>query len=405
MKALMWICHARRPLTVSELSKALSVKLGQTAISLKHCPSPNILLECCQGLVVVDSESMSIRLAHYTIQEYLIGHSDKLFLHAEAAMAATCLTYLLYDTFKEGPCFDPAVIESRIESNPFLTYASTYWGVHAQRSETDQDIQQLTFTFLASYNSVAYACQIMAFNKGRREEYWDFEECHSVTALHIASQFGLENTLQILLNQGEFPLDIATKMGTTPIIKAASRGHVAVMRMLLQRGANPYLQNRYGNALHCAAEAGYCDSIHELIRHGMSVNACQYYDRIPIFCTLDNDRASAFESLINLGADINARDEVGLSVFHRAALENCVNILDLTLRRRWTELESKSRQGCTTMHFAVIGNHTGILLKLLEAGADINAQDNNGLTPLNYATASHNDTDIVSFLLDHGAMD
>ena len=117
---LMWISHAKRSLAVNELSEALSVRLGQVNISPKHCPSSKMIVECCQGLVTLDSESMTIRLAHYAIQEYLIGQSEKLFPCAENNIAATCLTYLLFDAFKEGPCSGEMEIYSRIEKNPFL---------------------------------------------------------------------------------------------------------------------------------------------------------------------------------------------------------------------------------------------------------------------------------------------
>jgi hypothetical protein len=91
---LMWICHVKRAMTVYEPSDTSSVKLGQAAMSPKHCPPPKMMVECCQGLVAIDTEAMSIRLAHYPIQEYLVEHSNKLFLRAEANIAVICLTYL-----------------------------------------------------------------------------------------------------------------------------------------------------------------------------------------------------------------------------------------------------------------------------------------------------------------------
>jgi ankyrin repeat protein len=97
-------------------------------------------------------------------------------------------------------------------------------------------------------------------------------------------------------------------MGTTPIIKAASRGFVSTVKILLDRGADPHLENWYGNALHCAAEAGNCATIRELVTYGMSPNSCKQYLRSPLSCTIDNDHADAFEILITLGADINGID-------------------------------------------------------------------------------------------------
>jgi hypothetical protein len=179
ISSLMWICHAKRALTVTELSEALSIRVGQTNMSPKHCPSPTMIVECCQGLVTLDSESMSIRLAHYAIQEYLIGQSENLFPQAEGNIATTCLVYLLFDAFREGPCSKLLEIDSRVRKNPFLSYASRYWGLHAQSSGADPNVQQLVFAFLDSHNAIAGAYQIMEFEKLRREEYWTPEECFS----------------------------------------------------------------------------------------------------------------------------------------------------------------------------------------------------------------------------------
>ncbi|KFY15118.1 hypothetical protein V492_02220 [Pseudogymnoascus sp. VKM F-4246] len=402
MRTLMWICHAKRPMKVTDLSDAVSVKLDQTTMSTKHCPSAKMMIECCQGLVTIDPESTIIRFAHYTIQEYLIEHTSTLFPRAEANLAETCLTYLLFDTFKQGPCLDRDAIKLRIISSTFLTYAGRYWGVHVKGSEVDQVVQRLTFTFLGCHAAAASANQIMQYDKGYRQEYWDPEECYSTTSLHAASHFGLENTLRKLLDEDTLPIDAKTKMGSTPLIKAASRGHASLVRMLLQKGANKYLTNLYGTALHCAAEAGYSNTINELVHHGMSVNVCEQYDRIPITCTLDNDHAAAFETFVGLGADINVCDESGLTVFHKVAKGGCINIMDLILQRRWANIESESEHGLRAIHYAVIRGNTVVLANLLKAGADVNAPDSFGNIPLHYANMYSN-TEKISLLIEHGA--
>ncbi|OBT73030.1 hypothetical protein VF21_07727 [Pseudogymnoascus sp. 05NY08] len=402
MRTLMWICHAKCPIKVTDLSDAASVKLNQTTGSTKHCPSAKTMIECCQGLVTIDRESTIIRFAHYAVQEYLIEHTNTLFSRAEASLAETCLTYLLFDTFKQGPCVDKDTLKFRIESNTFLTYAARFWGVHVKGSEIDQVVQRLTFTFLDCRAAAASANQIMQYNKGYRQEYWDPEECYSTTALHTASHFGLENTLGKLLDESILPIDAKTKMGSTPLIKAASRGHVSLVRMLLQKGANKYLENLYGNALHCAAEAGHSNTINELVYHGMSVNVCEQYDRIPITCTLDNDHAAAFGTFVDLGADINVCDVSGLTVFHKVAKDGCINIMDLILQRRWANIEGECAYGFRAIHYAVIRGNLAVLANLLEAGAEVNAPDSSGNTPLHYANMYSN-IEKMALLIEHGA--
>ena len=386
---------------VFEVQDALSVKVGQDQPRTQHRPSRDMILACCQGLVSIDPESEDIRIAHFAIQEYLLEHSEELFVRPEAFIAEICLTYLLFSTFREGPCQAEHAIRSRLQSHNLLNYAAVYWGVHGRSAESDPMVQQLTHAFLRSPGAIASANQILAYSRSYREEYWDAEECSSVTALHVAGQFGLVRAFTATLDEKSLSVDTPTKMGTTPLIKAASSGHVSICQMLLQRGASPYLENWYGNALHCAAEAGKCEVISLLIHFGMSPNICPRYAKSPLQCTFDNDHAAAFATLVKFGANIESEKTHSVTILHAAAMWGTNDILDLILERRWAELEGRTEEGQTAMHYAAEGDDASILLQLLEAGADVNAQDDMGSTPLEYAL-EHENKQNVKLLLDYG---
>ena len=71
MKILMWIDVAFRPLRLKELEHALAVESGHTNLVKNNIPSLNTMLKACCGLVIVDTETSSVRFIHYTLQEYL----------------------------------------------------------------------------------------------------------------------------------------------------------------------------------------------------------------------------------------------------------------------------------------------------------------------------------------------
>jgi len=73
---LTWVCHSERPLQVDELCHALAVEIGETDFDPDNVPSIGTLLDYCQGLITVDAEASTVRLIHYTVQEYLCGHPD-----------------------------------------------------------------------------------------------------------------------------------------------------------------------------------------------------------------------------------------------------------------------------------------------------------------------------------------
>src|SRR5205807_5511170 len=97
-----------------------------------NVPSIGILLACCQGLVVVDKEASTVRLIHFTLQEYLRAHPE-LFGTAHSIMAETCLSYLNSRQVKALS----ASSSPNLRDTPFLEYSSLYWAVHAKRDFSD----------------------------------------------------------------------------------------------------------------------------------------------------------------------------------------------------------------------------------------------------------------------------
>jgi len=93
IEALMWISHAERPLMADELCQALAVERGSTSFNGDNIPSMSTLVGCCQGLITVDKEASTVRLIHYTLQEYLSTSSD-IFSEPHSKMTEICLAYM-----------------------------------------------------------------------------------------------------------------------------------------------------------------------------------------------------------------------------------------------------------------------------------------------------------------------
>jgi len=72
----MWLSHSERPLNVNELCHALGVEIGSTDLNSREIPAIETLLRCSFGLVTVEAPSYPVRLAHYTLQEYLSTNTD-----------------------------------------------------------------------------------------------------------------------------------------------------------------------------------------------------------------------------------------------------------------------------------------------------------------------------------------
>ena len=147
MAALMWISHSERLLQLDELSHALAVEIVSRDLNPERVPSVETLLSCCLGLIVIDREASTIRLIHFTLQEYLYTYPN-LFGPTHSIMAETCLTYLNFQAIKGIS----STLSALPESTPFLRYSSLYWGAHAKREATD-DVTLLALKLFSQIES------------------------------------------------------------------------------------------------------------------------------------------------------------------------------------------------------------------------------------------------------------
>ena len=249
MEALMWISHAERPLRAGELFHALAVQLGSTDFDVGNIPSMSTLLDCCQGLITVDKEASTVRLIHFTLQEYLSTHPD-IFSKSHSAIAEICLTYLNSQSVKalSTNLFPDAQnvgyhsiswrsTSSLIQNALFLEYCSVYWGVHAKRELSGcgrslalgllkEDYGQISTRLLLAHVKHFY--------------YWHFYTFFPFSGLHCASFFGIVEVVAGLIEMECYDINEGDFWGCGPLGWAARNGHEGVVKTLLGReGINP----------------------------------------------------------------------------------------------------------------------------------------------------------------------
>ncbi|XP_062514104.1 uncharacterized protein LOC134189751 isoform X2 [Corticium candelabrum] len=89
------------------------------------------------------------------------------------------------------------------------------------------------------------------------------------------------------------------------------------------------------------------------------------------------------DMLINLGADLNHRNETRRTSLHTAATDPDREEAARKLVSRGAEVDAKDEAGKTPLHVAVSMNNTqGVDFLTDEVGADVNARDNEGKSPL-----------------------
>lgn len=138
----MWVTYAQRPLHIHELRHALATSISDRYFDNDNLPSIKSVLKCCSGLILMDKQSLEVRLVHFTLQNYVQSQTLSMFPEAEIVITQTCLTYMLFK-FEDG-IFPPANTpflgfkkssSSTFEHFPLLNYAVSHWGDHAKRCE------------------------------------------------------------------------------------------------------------------------------------------------------------------------------------------------------------------------------------------------------------------------------
>jgi len=139
-----------------------------------------------------------------------------------------------------------------------------------------------------------------------------------------------------------------------------------------------------------AAWRGELDEISELISQGANINA-----GVPpaLHCAVNEGHKEVVELLLTKGVDVDVRDNTGQTS------------LDIALsrdRKEIAELLQAKGASISSIYTAAQAGHLEGAKRLLEAGADVNKKDKDGLTPLLYAIKGGH-KDLVMLLIAKGA--
>jgi cytohesin len=220
---------------------------------------------------------------------------------------------------------------------------------------------------------------------------------------------------------------LATTAFADPIHDAAKDGYLTVVQAHLDAGANVNAKNEDGwTPLHFAAQYSHKEIVELLIANGADVKAMGESSPVfswqggftPLHYAAVNGHEKIAELLIDNGAEVNVKNEDGWTPLHWAAHKDHGEIVGLLIAKG-AEVNARTEQGQTPLDMvngAIAdfllkhGGHSGSILvavtvgdlagvqALLDAGADVNAKDENDMTALHYA-AEYGHEEIVELLL------
>ena len=417
MAALMWISYSERPLEADELCYALAVEIGSPNFDAGNIPSTGTLLACCQGLVAVEKDTSTVRLIHFTVQEYLRARPEP-FSSAHSAMAEACLSYLNSQQVKAlSTCS-----VSDLQSTPFLAYSSLYWGIHAKKELSDcaKSLALKLFDDCNNHISIELLLEVQELYGGRI----DYDNLSLFSGLHCASLFGIveivaalvevggcdinqvdcvgntplwwaaqnghEGVVEVLLGRDEIDPNKPGVFGQTPLCCAVGAGHEGVVKILLQRDdVNPNVSDSgYDTPLTYAAESGHEGIVKTLLRRdSIDPERSNRAWRAPLFYAAMHGREGVVKMLLEQGdTSPDRQDLLGRTPFSWAAEGGHEGVAKILLWRDDVNPDTPDTLGRTPLWYACQQGHPG-MVKILLGRDEVNpdAPDTSGRTPLSWA--------------------
>lgn len=221
------------------------------------------------------------------------------------------------------------------------------------------------------------------------------------TPLHNAAREGHQEAAHRLIQRG-FAVDAASRWGSTPLLAAVERGHIELAAMLLANGADVnHTYSGGASALHVVWQNGGAETIAFLLANGADVNATDDYGTTPLQNAMWSGDTLIAAMLIRHGAEINNANAEGVTPLCRAVMRGHNDMIGLLLDAG-ARLDQRDRHyDRTELHWATIKGNTPAVEMLLDHGADVNAVDRPGRTPLYYA-GRYGHRDVAEFLAERG---
>lgn len=364
---------------------------------------------------VNDRRSTALHLAafggHPKVAEYLLTLDVD--INAKNAGGFTPLIFAAYRAH-------PDIVKILIDKGAEKSHTDNTWGGTAIHWAANRGNRET----LAMLMSGGYDLKMLSVADSSRPLNW-------------AANAGNVETLEYLLDNGVDP-NSAMPNGWSALHNASAKGSLDAVKVLVEHGADVHTADEEGNTvfgvavatehfdiagyfidhgvdinrrdndnmtpLHWASLRGNMDLARLLLEKGAELNIFDNHHFTPLLRAAGSQNLELINLLIENGADVNVADENGTTAVMHAINNGASEIVSVLLANGADINQRENHYGHSELHRAAIRGYGDIAARLLDAGSDIDALDNDNHTPLYYARLYHNDK-TADVIKSYGAKD
>ncbi|XP_022906707.1 ankyrin repeat domain-containing protein 17 isoform X2 [Onthophagus taurus] len=309
--------------------------------------------------------------------------------------AAAALTRMRSDSTRGGQAEKTSLVEACTDGDvgtvrKLLTEGRS---VH-ETSEEGESLLSLACS--AGYYELA---QVLLAMHANVEDRGIKGEC---TPLMEAASAGHLDIVRLLVVHGA-DVNAQSTSGNTPLMYGCAGGHQDVVKFLLENGANVEDHNENGHTpLMEAASAGHVGLAKILLEHGAGINThSNEFKESALTLACYKGHLDMVKFLLEAGADQEHKTDEMHTALMEASMDGHVEVARLLLDSgAQVNMPTDSFESPLTL--AACGGHVDLALLLIERGANIEEVNDEGYTPLMEA-AREGHEEMVSLLLSQGA--
>ena len=413
------ITVASRPLRVEELAEFLAFDLkrsldqgGDPRFDTSWRPEdPNdAVLSTCSSLIAVVNvgDTTVVQFSHFSVKEFLTSHRiargrlSRYHIPLEPAhltIARACLTVLLH--------LDGSVNKAAIKNFPLAFYSARYWIDHVKVGNVSLHVRDAIRRVFDPTRPHFPAWAWLEYHDESRGSIPENQTTPRYPPLHRAALDDLDDVAGWLIMSRSRDPDERDRYGTTPLYYASSRGNLKAAQLLIKHGADTNAQCVSSmRPLHIASTKGRPEVLRLLVENGADVNALVYGVWTAVYLASQEGHLEVMRVLLESGADPNVLWWNGTPLSEALRL-NYWEVAQLLLQYG-ADINARDDRGNTLLHRAVFAVDERSVQQLLNCSADIHARNWNGETALQVASAKdirwEDVAKIIDLLRQHGAL-